>query len=80
MKRLIAREFILYFSLVITFALLMHPDLLDAPSDRFSHLIERENFIHPFFYTLIIYLLLFVPRFLLSKFIKFFFKAKKSEH
>jgi hypothetical protein len=38
----------------------MHSDILTAPSLRFERMFEKENYTHPFVYTLVIYSIFFI--------------------
>lgn len=57
MRQRIKIELIVYFITLAAVAVFMHPDLLSDPASRFSHMLERQNYFHPFIYSFIIYLL-----------------------
>ncbi len=40
----------------------MHPDLLSAPLDRFTHMFERQNYFHPLLYAFVLYIMLMLLR------------------
>ncbi|GEM_PF-1625388 len=56
------REGGIFLLLLTLLALLMHPDLLTEPSRRFSRLWEGGNYLHPFAYAFVLYLLLWIFR------------------
>lgn len=55
MRRRLIRETGIFVALLMALALLMHPDLLSAPGERLTLMGERENYLHPLFYTTIVY-------------------------
>jgi len=61
MRRIVIREAAVYLLLLVTLALLMHPDLLGSTA-RFSQMAERGNYLHPLFYTGLIYLVVLLVR------------------
>jgi len=62
MIRTVIKESLLYLTILILLAFLMHPDLLSAPAERFTHMLERQNYLHPLFYAFLLYLLLMLFR------------------
>lgn len=62
MKSGLFREILIIISLLTIFALLIHPDLLNNPSHRFSSMMERENIWHPFLYTFLLYAIITIIR------------------
>jgi len=61
MRRIVIREAALYLLLLVTLALLVHPDLLGSTA-RFSQIAERGNFLHPLFFTGLVYLIVLLVR------------------
>jgi len=58
---------LLYFSLLlIVLALSMHPDLITTPLDRLDLMNQKENYLHPIFWTSIIYTMIGVLRLILK--------------
>ena len=74
MRRIVIREAAVYLLLLVTLALLMHPDLLGSTA-RFSQMTERGNFFHPFIYTGLIYLILLLLRGILRLLLRLFGRA-----
>lgn len=69
---LLRRELFIFGVLLLALAFLMHPDLLSAPRERFALMMEKGNFFHPFFYTILPYLFIALLRFfyrILKKFL-----------
>ena len=64
MRKIIFKEFAVYIVLFIFLAAAMHPDLFSAPADRLILMTERQNYIHPFVYTLLAYILICILRLL----------------
>jgi len=58
MRKIIFKEFVVYIVLFIFLAAAMHPDLFNAPIVRLMLMTERQNYIHPFIYTLLAYLII----------------------
>jgi len=52
------KELIYYTITLIVLALLQHQDLLTTPLDRLEKMQSMGNFIHPFAWALVIYLLI----------------------
>lgn len=61
-KLAIKREFLVYLVMLFVLGLVMHSDLLSDPSSRFQMMHEKGNYSHPFFYTFVIYIILFFIR------------------
>ncbi|MEO1938246.1 MAG: hypothetical protein ABGW85_06355 [Sulfurimonas sp.] len=76
MKSIVIREVTIFVILLVTLALLMHPDLLSDPTQRLALMQARANYAHPFFYAFFIYFFLFIVRFTVKK-IATLFKKKK---
>jgi hypothetical protein len=72
MKKVLIREAVIFAVLLILLAFLMHPDLISG--ERFAVMSERGNFFHPLLYTFLIYIVLFIVRFLFAKILKIFKK------
>ena len=66
MRQTAVKESLLYLTIVVGLALLMHPDLLSAPLDRFTHMSERQNYFHPLLYAFIFYIMLMLLRLILK--------------
>lgn len=60
---ILRRELFIFGVLLLTLIFLMHPDLLNAPHQRFTLMMERGNFFHPFVYTLLAYLFITILHF-----------------
>jgi hypothetical protein len=75
MKNIMIREIAIYVILLIVLAFTMHPDLLSG--ERFELMGERGNYFHPLLYTLILYLILLVIRYIIKK-ISSLFRKKVS--
>jgi len=67
MQKKLIREMAIYAILLILLAFVMHSDLLSSPTERFSLMQERENYLHPFVYAFIIYIFLLFIRFIVKK-------------
>jgi len=78
MQKIVIREAVIFTALLISLAVLMHPDLLSDPKERFALIEDRGNFLHPFVYTFIVYILLFIIRFVVTKVKTFFTKNKNN--
>jgi len=77
MSKIAIKELVIYLTLLVLFAFLMHPDLLESPSSRFSAMIGKQNYYHPLIYTFLIYLILYFLRFFISKVIILLAKLNK---
>lgn len=66
MKNKIVKEILIFSAVAFAMALLLHPDLLSNPHERFFHMMQRENTLHPFVYTVLIYGILWLLRSLFS--------------
>jgi hypothetical protein len=62
MKKVLLREMAIYAVLLLTMALLMHPDLLTDPSQRMAVLQDRGNYLHPLVYAGVLYALIGIIR------------------
>jgi len=76
MQRVIIKELVIFTVLFFTLALAMHPDLLGDFSSRYTLMDERGNFFHPFIYTTIVYIILFIFRFITKRIISLVVKIK----
>jgi hypothetical protein len=64
-KRFLKKEILFYLGIFLFLALVAHSDLLSHPSERFQMLFEKGNYLHPFFYTFVVYcVLLFIRKML----------------
>lgn len=79
MRKKVIREGAIYALLLVTLALLMHPDLLSDPAARFSLMQGRENYLHPLFYTALIYLIVLMLRGILGIAARLFSRNAPSE-
>lgn len=50
------KELLIYLSILILSALVLHPDLLTDPLKRIDMMSERANYYHPVLFSLAIYL------------------------
>ncbi|ADR34664.1 hypothetical protein Sulku_2004 [Sulfuricurvum kujiense DSM 16994] len=66
MRKKLFREALIFGAVAFAMALLLHPDLLSDPQERFYHMIQRENIGHPFVYTALVYGILWLLRSLFS--------------
>jgi hypothetical protein len=76
MQKIVIREVVIYTTLLVTLALVMHPDLLSSAFERFSSMQERRNYFHPFIYAFVVYLFLAFFRFLAKKIATLFRKKE----
>jgi len=76
MRSVVIREMAIYAILLVALAFLMHPDLIPNPAERFSVMQERANYSHPFIYAFLIYIFLFIVRFIVKKIATLFKKRK----
>ncbi len=79
MQKRVIREGAIFALLLVTFALLMHPDLLHEPAARFSQLMGRGDYFHPFIYTALLYLITLLFRGIVRLLRRLFTKKKPSE-
>ena len=79
MFKVLIREVMIYLTLLIFLAFLMHPDLLSAPSERIELMQNRGNYFHPLYYSLIVYLFILAIRYIARKFIQIILNFKKRE-
>jgi len=56
MRKTIFKESAVYVFLFLISAVAMHPDLFSEPLERLLLMSQRQNYIHPFVYALLIYL------------------------
>ncbi len=61
-KQALIRELLIYLSMFIALALIMHIDLLSDPSARFHTMQEKDNYTHPFLYSFVVYAVILVLR------------------
>ena len=62
LKKIIVKELLYYFLTLLVLALIMHIDLLSDPSARLVMMKEKENYLHPFIYSFVIYSIIFILR------------------
>jgi hypothetical protein len=62
MLRIVIRETAIFMLLLVTLALLMHPDLFGNPGQRIALMQERDVYTHPLLYTALIYIILLLLR------------------
>ena len=67
MRRVLTKELIIYVVIFVILTLLMHQDLFESFSDRFGTMLDRKNYLHPFIYTLLVYIFVFILRFFTKK-------------
>jgi hypothetical protein len=79
MRKTVMREAAVYALLLVTCALLMHPDLLSDPAERFSLMQGRKNYMHPFLYTALLYLILLIFRGIVGMVARLFSHDPQSE-
>lgn len=77
-KKFLKKEIIFYLGILLVLALVAHSDLLSNPSDRFQMMFEKGNYFHPFFYTFVVYSVLFIIRKVLDFIISLFEKKPNS--
>ncbi len=58
------KELLIYVSIIIFSAIVIHPDLLIDPLKRIGMMSERANYYHPFVFSLAIYLIIGMGRLL----------------
>ena len=61
-KLAIKKEIFIYLVMLFLLALVTHSDLLSDPSSRFQMMHEKGNYSHPFLYTFVLYIVLFIIR------------------
>ena len=74
-KHFMKREIVYYLLTVLILALIMHIDLLSNPSARFELMQEKGNYTHPFIYSFVIYIVIFIFRKIID-FVMGFFEKK----
>lgn len=72
MKKTIYKELALYLIVLFVLAASVHPDLFRGPLDRLALMVQRENYLHPFVYTLLGYIFLWLFRLFFSAVFKVF--------
>ena len=73
-KLWIKKEILFYLLILIVLALIAHSDLLSSPSNRFQMMFEKGNYLHPFFYSFVVYGVLLLIRKMLDFILGFFEK------
>ncbi len=66
MIKRIATELIIFFVLLCLLGPMMHPDLLSDPVERFEKMGELGNYLHPFIYTAVAAVILFIVRLIVN--------------
>ena len=61
-KQALKRELLIYLSMLIALALIMHIDLLSDPSARFHAMQEKDNYTHPLLYSFVVYTVILILR------------------
>jgi hypothetical protein len=61
-KHFLKKEILFYLGIFFILAFVAHSDLLTHPSDRFQMMFEKGNYLHPFFYSFIVYGILLILR------------------
>jgi len=74
MSNIVKNELIFFTILLIILAFIQHSDLLTNPSDRIELMTQRENYLHPFLWVALIYIVLLVVRLILKFILKLFKK------
>jgi hypothetical protein len=62
LKQALKKEILYYLLTLIILALIMHIDLLNSPLARLELMQQKENYLHPFLYSFIIYSVIFILR------------------
>ena len=62
MKTIIKNELIIFLVLLFLLSIGAHNDLLHTPLKRLTLMYDEGNFIHPFLYTLLVYILFGIIR------------------
>lgn len=62
MARRVLREMFLFATVLTIMALMLHPDLLIAPAERYERMHDSGSYLHPLLYAGGIYLLLSLLR------------------
>ncbi|CAA6809290.1 MAG: Unknown protein [uncultured Sulfurovum sp.] len=73
-KSILKKELLFYLVIFIVLALISHGDLLNNPLARLELLIDQGNYLHPFFYTFVVYSLILIVRKILDFIIGLFEK------
>lgn len=66
MKNIIKLELAYFVIIFIFLALMQHPDLLTSPIVRVNKMIELGNYLHPFVWTSVFYILIALMRSLIK--------------
>jgi len=77
MIKTLRTELIYFIAILVVLALVLHPDLLSTPLDRLELMKVRENYLHPFYWTLGVYLMIVVVRLIIKGFTYLKNKMKK---
>ena len=73
-KLFLKKETLFYLGIFLILTLVAHSDLLSNPSNRLQMMFEKGNYLHPFFYTFVVYSVLLFIRKLLDFILGFFEK------
>ena len=76
-KLVVKKELLYYLITFVVLALIMHFDLLSNPSARVELMKEKENYLHPFLYSFIVYSVILVLRIIINFISKIFEKKNK---
>lgn len=74
LKLALKRELLYYLITLVVLALLIHIDLLSDPAARLETMNEKENYLHPFFYSFVVYSVMLVLRSIINIVSKIFEK------
>ncbi len=61
-KQILKKELLYYLLTLLILAFIMHIDLLSDPLSRLQMMQTKENYSHPFLYSFIIYIIIFILR------------------
>lgn len=61
-KKVLIKELLIYLSILLALALIMHIDLLSDPSARLQAMQEKENYTHPLLYSFVVYTVILIVR------------------
>ena len=73
MIKTLTKETVYFFAILVVLALIQHPDFLHSPLIRVDNIMENKNFLHPFLWSLGLYLIIGIIRIIL----KFMLNLKK---
>jgi len=73
-KLFLKKEILFYLGIFLILALVAHSDLLSNPSARVQMMFEKGNYLHPFFYSFVVYSVLLLIRKMLDFILGFFEK------